>query len=324
VDITVGLCTYNRAEMLSRTLESLTAQDTGGRFTFEILVVDDGSTDNTADAVRDFANRFEFPIRYLRNSQPGIGSARTKVIEESTSPWIAFIDDDELATTGWLSELYDVVDQDGPFIVGGAIHLLLPDETIARLSPVCRMLLGEGRYPFDQPRKLAGGASPGTGNVLLAREVFERVGVFDTTGSAGEDSDLWRRAQNAGYEMWHAPAAVVHHVIPPERLTDSYFKWNSMRWGNNFARQDWIRRGRGATLFRGVARIAKVIVIDLPGVFVSLLARDEKSGLDRKCAMWRSLGYARRCASLLAPRLLAQDRFNRYLDFRAERNLKHH
>jgi len=318
-DITVAVCTYNRAELLAEALESLESQRTQRAFSYEILVVDDGSTDGTPQVVARFAQRSRVPVRCVRADGRGVGPARNKAVTESRGRWVAFVDDDERPEPAWLKELYAVAQDTGAPIVGGPVVLALPERERSRFSACCQVVIGGLVYPFDKPAVLRARQNPGCGNVLVARRVFEKVGLFSVAVSAGEDSDLWRRARSAGFQMWYAPAAVVRHAVPPYRLTEAYFKWNSLRWGDSFARRDWKYRGPAAALVLCLARVGKALAVTVPSVLVASMSGNDKALLDGKCALWRAAAYARRCLFLLAPSVFPQRWFFERLEFRRER-----
>jgi glycosyltransferase involved in cell wall biosynthesis len=322
-EITVAICTYNRAALLGDALRTLEQQETGGEFSFEILIVDDGSTDDTSEVIRGFIERSVIATRVVRGPGKGVGPARNRAVEESAGSWIVFMDDDLVAEREWLRELFRVTRQTGAAIVGGAVRLRLPEDEIARLSATCRTILGEVVYGFAEPRQLVGPqAGPRYpviimgGNVMIARSVFDTIGMFDGGASAGEDGDLWRRADEAGLEIWHNPKAMTRHFVPPDRLTEEYFKWNSMRWGNNFARRDWAYKNRALALALCLARVGHAAVVTVPRIVGSKLRGDERNLLHRKCGMWRAVGYARQSLFQFAPRLFPQERFFSYVDFR--------
>ncbi len=98
VDISVNLCTLNRAKLLQGVLESLTDQETFEKFSYEVIVVDNGSIDETECVVRGAASASRVPVRYFREEARGIPQARNRGIKESRGEWIAFFDDDQLAT----------------------------------------------------------------------------------------------------------------------------------------------------------------------------------------------------------------------------------
>ncbi|MHC5034250.1 MAG: glycosyltransferase family 2 protein [Planctomycetota bacterium] len=319
--VTVAVCTYNRAELLKKALDSLARQDTGGEFTFDILVVDDGSVDDTAEVVAAHELRSRGILKYVRGEGQGVGAARNTAVRESRSEWIAFMDDDETADPAWLRRLYATAVQSHVLMVGGPMRLVLSDEQRARLSPLCRLVLGGFEYAVREACPFPSTESPGGGNVLLHRSVFRKAGLFDTRRSAGEDTELWARARAAGVEPWYAPGAIVWHYVPPERLEDESFHCNSMRWGASFAQDDWQKSGPAVALLACGARVAKALLIAAPRLALALLTRDERTGLEMKCALWRTEGYVRRCLSLMAPRMLAQRDFAAYVDFRMQKDV---
>jgi succinoglycan biosynthesis protein ExoM len=315
-DVTVAVCTYNRAGLLSEALESLAAQRTDGEFDFGIVVVDDCSTDRTADVVARFAEDCPVPLTCVRGEGTGIGAARNVAVRHCRGRWMAFLDDDETAEPTWLKELHGVAVRSGAPIVGGPVHLMLPREQLESLTPLCRLILGGYAYPMSEPGSFPPGESPATENVLVERAVFDSIGLFETRGSAGEDTNLWARAREAGLQIWYAPQAAVRHRVPAERLEAGYFRWNSMRWGDCFAQDDWRRGGAVLVVSSCVGRMAKCALVALPRHLLALLTRDRWRALEARCALWRASGYARRCSFLLAPWLLRQERFRSYVDFR--------
>ena len=96
VDISVLLCTYNRAQILEDALESLVAQVLPNEIRFEIVVVDNNSTDPTRTVIQKFAGESDVPIRYVFEPSAGIAQARNRSLLEARGQWFAFIDDDEL------------------------------------------------------------------------------------------------------------------------------------------------------------------------------------------------------------------------------------
>lgn len=318
-DISVVVCTYNRAEMLRRALESLIFQETGDEFSYEILVIDDASSDGTGFVVSEASSCSRVPIRYVREEGQGIAHARNRGLENSSGKWIAFFDDDQLAEPDWLRELYTLAVKTGAPCIGGSSLLCLPKADCLRLSPVCRALLGELKYG-DQPKKSGHKSDFGTGNILIRRDLFQAVGVFDeATTRGGEDIEFMARLRKAGFEAWYAPRAVVHHLIPPYRLKEDYLLWLSLRVGDNFAYRDYRERGLAKTGLACVARIGQLLLVNLPLLAWAYLMRDLAEVLGRRCLLWRALAYTRRALNLLAPGLFPQDHFFARLEFRKER-----
>ncbi len=138
VDITAAVCTYNRAPLLSGALESLVGQETRYRFSFEILVIDDASTDDTAQVVERFSSLSGVRVRYIRAEGRGIGPARNVAMKTAVGSWVAFMDDDERAAPGWLLALHAVASQTKAPVVGGPVRALLSESQLNLLSPACQ------------------------------------------------------------------------------------------------------------------------------------------------------------------------------------------
>lgn len=319
IDISVVVCTYNRAEMLRFALESLIWQDTDGKFTYEILVIDDNSTDGTNSVVTEISSRSEVPIRYVCEGGHGIGCARNRGIRESFGEWVAFFDDDELAERTWLRELFTFASKTGCLCIGGKVCLFLSGHELSRLSSICRRILGE-TMNSTKPEKCRRKAFPGCGNVLIKATVFNTVGKFDESLTrGGEDLVFFSNVRRAGLAVWYTPRAIVHHMIPSYRLKARYFFWNSIRVGHNFAYRDYLEWGLGKTMPACIARIGQALLVNVPFLLWAHLLGDNQEKVGRKCLLWRAVGYTSQTLHLLAPRAFALERFFAQLDFRRER-----
>ena len=167
----------------------------------EILVVDNGSTDRTAEIIRGF------PVRYLRDTQRGAAHARNRGIEASNGEIIAFTDADCVASSGWLRELANGFDAEEVGGVAGEILPYPPRTSAERYAARIRHLSPE-RYlrrpifPFAV-----------TANLAFRREVFDVVGLLDPRSPrGGESTDFCTRFfRGTGLELRLAPRAVVLH-----------------------------------------------------------------------------------------------------------------
>lgn len=124
--ITVIVCTYNRCESLRRTLNSL-AQLSAADVSWELVVVDNHSKDDTAEVVRRFVENSTFAIRYVFEINQGLSYARNAGIRAARGEIIAFTDDDVVVDSNWLCELqrtFDQFDQFECITVGGRIFAL--------------------------------------------------------------------------------------------------------------------------------------------------------------------------------------------------------
>jgi glycosyltransferase involved in cell wall biosynthesis len=321
IDVTVVVCTYNRAALLHRALASLAALQTAGRFQYEIVVIDNASTDETAQVIAQAAQTTPVPLRGVYEAQPGVSAARNRGIREAAGEWIAFFDDDQEADPRWLHELLSTAADKQVRCACGVIRLRLDSQDQARLAFACRELLGE-----LEARQAAGCFSrrcaPGAGNMLVHRTVFAQIGGYDESlREAGEDSDFNNRLLAAGIQGWYSPRALAWHNTPPYRLTERYLRWKARRNGGHIARRDRQERGRAGAVLPLLARVGHALLVLAPRLAWARLRRDPQQALGARCRLWRAEGYIRFALHYLQPALFAQRSFFSEMDFRAEREL---
>ncbi len=222
--VSVVVCTQNRVDSLRVALESLLKLRTTQEFEFEILVIDNASTDETPAVVQEFSDRDgAATVRYVFEPNPGVAYARNRGVREAVGPWIAFFDDDQEADPRWLEMLVHIANSKRSICVGGQVQLRLPPGFERNLGPVCRDLLSE---TVGQPevRQYTRRFKPGAGNLLLHRLAIDHVDGFSLDyNDRGEDTILFLKIFQAGYEAWYTPEAIVYHCIPADRLTDDAF-----------------------------------------------------------------------------------------------------
>jgi glycosyltransferase involved in cell wall biosynthesis len=318
--ISIIVPTYNRCEMLRGALETLIGQETGEDFSYEVVVVDNASTDATRAVIEQVAATSPVPVQYAYERQPGPAPARNCGLERATGDWIAFFDDDELADTMWLRQLYCAALETKAPIVGGAMHLDLPPEVLNQLSTFVRSTSFREIKYYSTIHTYEGRRLPGTNNALVARHVFEAIGTFDKSiVTGGSDSDLFLRARTAGMAMYYTPSAIVRHRIEPNRLTTEYFRWDAQQGCNAFAGLDCEHKGRFVLTLLCSARIAHALLVIMPRLAWGWLKRDRAEILEQMVRLWRTEGYTRRTVALLAPEWFPQTRYFDALHFRRGR-----
>jgi glycosyltransferase involved in cell wall biosynthesis len=201
--------------MLLDALDSLLARRTGGHFDYEILVLDDGSSDATPAVVEEVCRRTSVTVHYLFQEGGGTACARNTGFRAASAQWIAFLDDDERAAPDWLAQLLSCARSQSCPCVGGGNELLLSDKQKASLGPVSRSLLGETTELTNVPYRLSSRMLPGSGNVLISRAAAD-AGGFDVTLLSGElRYDLFARMRDAGFELWfsHPLASIMSSLL---------------------------------------------------------------------------------------------------------------
>jgi GT2 family glycosyltransferase len=221
---------------------------------------------------------------------------------------VALFDDDEVATPGWLPELWRTAHDTRALGVGGRVVLALPPEVEASLGPRARRVLGESpsRVSFPpSPDELTGG------NVLLHRALFRRLGDFAAFLRRDQDTDLFWRARRAGLPLAFAPAALTYHVLPPDRWQEVALRHINLMQGVADA-GFLLKYAGGPRLLLALARrLAVVLLRDLPGLLLSRLAEDRTLRLESRLGLWYAQGLVRGALFWTLPRLFPQTRFIR-------------
>ena len=317
--VSVVVCSYDREPTLGLALESVACQETGGAFEFEIVVIDDGSRDGTGEVVRRVAACSPAPVRCVRESGRGIPFARNRGVEEARGEWIAFFDDDQIAERNWLRELMHTALETGAPIVGGVRRLQFQGEAPPQLAPLTREVLGE-KYYGPRACRSSRYTLACTGNVLVRRDLFDRIGRFDTAMRRGmSDIDLMRRALDAGVDAWYTPRAIVQHLIPPYRLGENYLKWTCLRVGANLSLINYKSWGPLKMFLPCLLRVGHALTLNAVLAVVAHLAGRRAVVLNRRCYRWMAEGSARMALHLALPRVFPQEEFLGRLDFRGER-----
>ena len=321
-DISIVVCTYNRAGLLERALQSLVIQQCPPGLEYELIVVDDGSTDHTADIVRELNRCTDRRVVYIHESGRGISAARNTGVHAARSEWIAFTDDDQIAEPTWLWNLWFAQGKSSAQCIGGARTLELPERVLQTLPRQTRLILGEipcvgDLQPCTRDSLLC------TGNLLLRKDLILKVGGFDESLSqGGEDTDLLMRLRSSGLTCWFTPHAVVRHIIPPYRLESGYLTWAAMRGGDCFAVRDVREWGKWKASLTAVARIGQAVSVHVPKMLWTRTRGREAETIACKCRCVRAIAYAKRVAALVfATREGAHKSAPNIIEFRGERRM---
>lgn len=257
VKISVVICTYNRAKTLEVAVESVAVQSLPESLTWEIVVVDNNSSDQTRQVVEDLQRRYPDRIRYVYEPQQGISQARNAGIREAQGEILAYIDDDETASADWLQNLTANLHSGEWAGAGGRIIPQLGFSLPRWLSMKSRIAIGP-LVAFD--RGLEAGQlkdAPFSANMAFRKAVFDQLGGFRTDlGRIGksmisnEDTEFGRRVMSAGLRLRYEPSALTYHPVEESRLKKQYF----LDWWFNKGRSDVRELGNppGSTQFLGI------------------------------------------------------------------------
>jgi glycosyltransferase involved in cell wall biosynthesis len=228
--ISVVICTRNRAALLEKAMASVVGQDFLGS-DYEIVIVDNGSTDRTPQVVGEFKHRAQ--IRYVREERVGLCIARNTGWRAAEGRYVAFFDDDAIACPGWLKAIQGAFEEAIPRIgmVGGRVEPIwernrpswLANEiagslTIVDWGPVDKIIL-------DLRREWLVGA-----NMVIPKDMLTEVGGFhpwlDRVGSnllSSGDVFLQKEITRRGFRCRYVPKIAIKHFVPASRLNQRWF-----------------------------------------------------------------------------------------------------
>ncbi|NJN20701.1 MAG: glycosyltransferase family 2 protein [Leptolyngbya sp. RL_3_1] len=247
LDITVAIRTYNRASSLSQLLSHLSRQIQVEDIRWEVLVIDNNSSDNTAKVVQSHQLKWPFqqPLRYILEPVQGAAMARKRAFKEANSQWVGFIDDDNLPAQDWVYQAHRfALDHPEVGAYGGRIKLQsesnLP-ENFHQIS-VYLAIIDRGESEFCYNHRQNNVLPPGT-NIVISKKAWieavpRNISLLGPSGknlnSKGEDIEILSHIQKLGIEVWYAPNLQCLHNLPEWRLERAYLL--SLAWGVGLGR----------------------------------------------------------------------------------------
>jgi len=241
----VIVCTYNRAHSLEHTIRCLANQQVKKGTEWELIVVNNNSTDDTADVVNSFDELFTH-CRYEFEAKQGLSHARNRGIACAQGEILLFTDDDVCPEPNWIQTTLDAFDSSGCDACGGSIapvwEISPPPWLTERFYGFLALRISDGEvHRITESKTLPYGA-----NMAFRKSVFDRVGLFDITRgrkgnvlASGEDGELFDRILRSGMKVMFFPQSLVHHRIEAFRLSKSYFR----RWRYQTSENIAISRG---------------------------------------------------------------------------------
>ena len=233
VDFTVAIPTYNGASRLPKVLYKLQMQTGIEHLNWEIIIVDNNSSDETAKLVQEYQEnwRHAASLRYCVECKQGAAFARQRAIMEAKGEIVGFLDDDNLPYETWILEAYKFIQE---YPQAGAIASQIhgdfevePPESLKSLVFYLAITeRGDKPHIFEPRRK---GFPPSAG-LVVRRDAWKvsvpaqlfLVGRVGNSMIGSEDAEALFYIHKAGWEIWYNPAMVVDHVIPAWRLEKSY------------------------------------------------------------------------------------------------------
>jgi len=182
--ISVIIPTFNRAAFLKKAIESVLSQTYKD---FELIIVDDGSYDETPEMLKGFGNR----IRYIREENKGVASSRNLGIENSKRSFIAFLDSDDWWDKKKLEIQLKKMQEAPDYLISHTDEVWYKNGKLLNQKKKHRKSNG---YIFDKCLSLC---SVSMSTVMIRRELFDKVGLFDKNLPCCEDYDFWLRVSSS-------------------------------------------------------------------------------------------------------------------------------
>jgi len=289
--VSIILCTFNRCKSLARALESLAVSELPKSVEWEVLIVDNNSSDQTRSVAERFCHTHPIRFRYLFEPRQGKSFALNSGIREGNGEILVFVDDDVIVQPTWLQSLIN------PFCdvrwagCGGRILPepgFSPPPWLALEGPLSQ--LGALCAYFDQGDLPGSLTKPPVGtNMAFRREMFAKYGGFredlgPRPGSElrSEDTEFGRRLMAAGERLCYVPSAVVYHEINNRRVRKEFF----LSW--------WFAFGRGGIRENQMIPSTNVILKIIARMILTtpkwLLGLNSQGRFYCKCRLWYEAG----------------------------------
>jgi glucosyl-dolichyl phosphate glucuronosyltransferase len=303
-DVSVVISTYNRGFDLADTLESLVGQ-TGMTGRYEVIVVDNNSTDRTREVVDAWIAKGHSQLRYVFEVRQGASYGRNAGLAVARAPIIAFTDDDVIVSPDWLLNIKRAFDEnpDVDYVNGKILPLYGGPQpgwlTAANSGPCTIRDRGEERL-FGQPGHFF--PNWATANLAFRRTVFDRVAPFAVDFDRGEDLELIVRVWRAGCPGMYAPDVVVTHKIPAERMTKAYHRmWHTreghirgrIRYKEIFGADGRVHDAPPPTFFGTSPLVYRELIVQTARWLLALPGRDEAQAFFHESQLRQTVQYLR-------------------------------
>jgi len=218
--ISIIIPTHNRAHLIERAINSVLNQTFKD---WELIIVDDGSTDNTEEVIKKFL--IDNRIKYVKKENSGAADSRNVGVKYSKYKYITFLDSDDEAKSDWLKAFYNILINERPALISCGVEII--DENNAKkkiLLPASMKLFPKGKY------KITNG-----GSFLLDKTYFLKIGGYDPTFKANQHTELSYRLIpylfNKNAKIEHINKSLIKiHIHQGERIR---FDWNAVYEGTN-------------------------------------------------------------------------------------------
>lgn len=271
VSVDVGVCTYRR-EAVRETLMSVAGQRLPPGVKVRVVVADNDIEPEAAARVRAAAAAGDLDLHYVHAPSRNISLARNACLDAATGDFIAFIDDDEVASADWLAALLAEAGRGGWDAVLGPVN--------AVYGPAAPGWMKDGDFHSTRPVKVRGLIPKGyAGNVLIRRAAIETRGLrFDLSRGrqGGEDDDFFYRLTDSGGTIGFAPDAWAEEPVPDGRTSLRWLIKRSFRTGQTHGAR-LLDRHAGLSRWRQIGLAGGKVAVSLGGAALSAFSESGRN-----------------------------------------------
>ena len=237
LNFSVAIRTYNGEKYLPLLLEKLRSQVNTENISWEIVIVDNNSTDNTTRIIQEYQLDWpeSYPIHYFFEPQQGACYARQRAMKEAKGSLVGFLDDDNLPSPDWVASAY-VFGQTHPQAgaYNGLIHAIYqgqPPKNFKKIASCLAIIEWKETEPFCFNLQKKGGLLPPGAGIVIRKEAWEenvplnlklKGPVSGSLNAKGEDIETLLYIRNGGWEIWFNPGMHIYHKISQSRLEKKY------------------------------------------------------------------------------------------------------
>lgn len=213
--ISVVVCTYNRAEHLKVCLESLVVQ-TADESLYEVIIVNNNSTDSTLEIAEKFTG-LQPNFRVVTEMKRGLSHARNRGCQEAYGEYVAYIDDDARAYTDWVENIHHFIQRRQDVRVFGGPYFAFFDQKIPDWLPVDfeSHFLGNKERALERFKEWIAGP-----NMIFRKDLLAQIGLFPTdlgmvAGKIAYGEDTWviKKTYDLGLDVFYVPTVIVDHFV---------------------------------------------------------------------------------------------------------------
>jgi len=220
IKISIVICTHNRADLARDAIASVLEQDMP-KDEYELLIVDNASTDHTHTMAQEFCGTYP-NVRYILETKIGLSHARNRGWQESQGDYVGYLDDDAKAAAGWLPTAFDVATRTCPSAFGGPYYAFYQGQKPAWFKDeYASHIQGHAPRFLDEQEYLDGG------NMFIRRDILKKLNGFHTSFGMqgkrlafGEETDLFvrLRSETASAKLYYHPGIKIYHLVRPEKF----------------------------------------------------------------------------------------------------------